>query len=59
MELIVREDAKHEKLTSFPSSVRVGICSTNFDIDYPLGCGESIGYKGKDGTIVYRNEKVH
>lgn len=55
MEFIVKNDAKHDKFTTFPSAVRVGICSTFFDVDYPLGCTESIGYKGKDGSIVYQN----
>ena len=58
MEFIVKNDAKHDKFTTFPSAVRVGICTTSFDVDYPLGCTESIGYKGKDGSIVYQNECV-
>lgn len=58
MEFIVREDAKKDKKTSYPSAARVGISVNNFDTAYPLGCSESIGYKSKDGSIIYNNECI-
>lgn len=58
MEFIVKQDAKKDKITKFPSAVRVGICVNNFDTAYPLGCHESIAYKSIDGRIIYGNECI-
>lgn len=58
MEFIVKKDAKKDRPVTYPSSVRVGICIHNFDMDYPLGCSESIGYRSKDGKILFQNEII-
>jgi len=55
MEFILRGDTKKDKKTTYPSAARLGICINNFDTAYPLGCQGSIGYKSRDGSIIYNN----
>jgi hypothetical protein len=58
MEFIVKPDAKKDRPISCPSALRVGICVNSYDAAFPLGCGESVAYKSKDGFIVHNNEIV-
>lgn len=55
LEYIVKEDVRKEKKAKFSSAVRVGICEFGFNPAFPLGCKESVGYKGQDGAIIYQN----
>ena len=58
LELSIREDAKKEKKTIFPSAVRIGICPYTFDTSFPLGFGDSIAYKSSDGSIIKNGERI-
>ena len=58
LEIIVREDCRHNKKGLNSSSVRVGVCNAGFNPSYPLGYGQSLCYKSVDGSIVKGGQTI-
>ena len=52
LEFKVREDSPKDKIVSYRSALRIGICTHSFNTSFPLGYGDSIAYKSVDGSLI-------
>lgn len=55
MELKILEDSNEPKMVTYPSSVRLGVCTATYSMSLPLGSKNSLGWKSFDGKVLSDN----
>ena len=58
MELKILEDSDEPKMVNYPSSVRLGVCTTTYPMSLPLGGKNSFGWKSADGKVLSDNSLI-